>query len=99
MNIGRSTGPWGRVRTEARARVVYLWLRRVSQSNVLKVNDHGEYFVELTEHLATRSKVRAPCVADLVDVDAILLAAHMSLLKKELPLWWFWLECRVRKEE
>lgn len=33
----------------------------------------------LTEHLATSSKVKAPCVADRAVVDAMLLAIHMLL--------------------
>lgn len=37
--------------------------------------------VRLTEHLATSSKVSAPCVADLA-VDAIVLAAHMLLSRR-----------------
>lgn len=31
MKMGRLTGPWGRVRTEARARVVYPWCGRTCQ--------------------------------------------------------------------
>lgn len=35
----------------------------------------------LTEHLATSSKVRAPWVADRLEEDAILLAAHILCSK------------------
>lgn len=70
---------------EARARVVYLWSRRINVSVWFpegKKREEGGGGIEgLTEHLATSSKVRAPWVADRLEEDAILLAAHILCSK------------------
>lgn len=60
--------------------MVYRWCGRTGQSVLLlcKKLAMPADIMQLTEHLATSSKVSAPCVADLA-VDAIFLAAHMLL--------------------
>lgn len=58
IKIGRETGPWGRLRTEARAFVVYKPDRCIISTDTAERKRPIEELT-LTEHLATTSKESA----------------------------------------